>query len=211
MSGSGKKFVGLCCVVLLPMAGCAIVNQFIPPFPLDLEGAQAATFQAKAGTPVRNLARFGGVVDAPIAIGGGAMTLSLDSITISPDNTSGGKRLLQAQTGGDPNVCLDACAAATVDSATCSTVCESGMLVIDIWVGPFEAIQADCTSGDNYRFTITLDENGQPTAVTVSPDALQAGTLDLLNNGGEIGVCIELLSPIDATITLAEVILTFQL
>lgn len=210
MFGSAKKFMGLCCVVLLPLVGCAIVNQFIPPFPLDLEGAQAATFQAKAGTPVRNLARFGGV-EAPIVIGGGAMTLSLDSISISPDDTSGAKRLLQAQTGGDPNVCLDACAAATVDSDTCSTVCESGRLVVDVWVGPFEAIEAECTSGDNYRFTITLDENGQPTAVSVSPEVLQPSTLDLFNNGGEIGVCIELLSPIDATITLAEVILTFQL
>ncbi|RME38207.1 MAG: hypothetical protein D6788_07930 [Planctomycetota bacterium] len=201
--------MGTCLLGAVIAGGCALSSVIqLPPVDLDLMGAGAGTFSAKAGEPVRNVARFSGV-QIPVNLGGGGFTLPLDALQITPGDGTGNKRLVSGQASG--SLCLDACTAAGVDGDVCSLVCQDGTLVIHVWVGPADAIEADCESGVLYTFEVTLDASGQPTGVTVTPDSFEPETLALLTGGEEIGICIELIAPFDATITLGSITLNFRL
>jgi hypothetical protein len=132
-------------------------------------------------------------------------------ISVAPAEMTGSKSSLAYQDGAQTSACLDACGLAGVDATTCSNVCESGELAITIWVGSVEDIAADCKSGDEYRFRVTLDEDSQPVSVTASPSSLQPATRTLLNAGTDIGLCIEVISPIDATVLIDSFTLRLSL
>jgi hypothetical protein len=167
-------------------------------------------FDAQAGVPTQKTVQFS-PEDLPFDVGGGTIELGADMISVMPAETAASKSSLAYQDGGQVSVCLDACALAGVDATTCSNVCESGELAITIWAGPVEDIVADCESGDEYRFRVTLDEESQPVTVTVSPSSLQPATRALLNSGADIGLCIEVISPIDATVLIDTLTLRLSL
>lgn len=195
--------------VISTTLGCNLASLIpIPPVDLDLTAAGASTFQVTGGVPDQKQARFSGP-DIPFDLGGGAIRISPSVITVTP--TAMGKGVLAVQSVDVVPACLEACNLAGEDAATCSLVCEGGELVVTIWVGPFADIQADCTSGDRYEFTVTLDDQLQPTSVSVTPEDLLPSTLVLLTSGGEIGLCIQVLLPVDGTVEITTVTLNLRL
>ena len=64
---------------------------------------------------------------------------------------------------------------------------------------------------DEYNFQVTLGEDWQPVSVVATPSSLQPATLSLLNTGDTIGVCIQVISPIDATVLVDSVRLNLRL
>lgn len=176
------------------LSGCNLVSSLVPPIPIDL-GADSS-FPVTAGTPTSKTFVFEGGLDSPVAISGGSFDIDPAAITV---NEAGGpgKRFVAAQ---DTPTCLTACNAAGVDAAICNQVCQEGDLVVTAWVGTPEAITADCQDGEEYVFTVTLNDDLVPTNVTVNPSTVSGTTRDLLVSEGGFGVCIQVISPVDGEV-----------
>jgi hypothetical protein len=183
------------------------VSGFVPPIPIEL-GANSS-FQVTAGMPTAKTLLFPEGFDAPVAITGGSFNIDPTAITV---NASGpGKRLVAAQGTGNVQTCLDTCAGAGVDTATCNQVCQEGDLVVTAWVGTVAAIEADCQSGEEYQFEVTLNANLVPTSVSATPSSISSTTRDLLESEEGFGLCLEVISPVDGEIIVDELSFRVQL
>lgn len=203
--------IALSLVVTWAFSGCNVSSLIpIPPVELDLAAAGASEFQADAGTPVRKTVQFS-AVEAPVDFSGGSIAIDPDAISVTPSDTTGGKLAVRLQPADDLPTCLEACDFAGVDATTCSNVCENGELAITVWVGSRENIIAECEDGDEYRFRVTLDEESRPVSVSVSPSSFQPNTRALLNAGSDIGLCIQVVSPVDATVLIDSLTLNLRL
>ncbi len=181
-------------VAACQLGGCSI-SALIPPVDLYVN----SEFDVQAGVPSQKTVQFS-ATDLPVDFSGGTFELDPSMITVTPSDTSGSKSSLAYQDGVGESACLDVCGLAGVDATTCSNVCSSGELAITIWVGSPEDIQADCGNGDEYQFRVTLDGESQPVSVTATPSSLLPATRALLNAGSQMALCIEVISPVDATV-----------
>jgi len=189
------------------LSGCNF-SSLIPPIPIDL--GDQASYNVTAGTPAAKRFLFANGLDSPVAISGGSFNIDPAAITINIDST-GQKHLLAAQDGINVETCLDACDLAGVDEETCGTVCQEGRLIVTAWAGTVEAITADCKSGDEYQFDVTLNEDLRPTAVSVDPDSIRSTTRDLLDSDDGFGLCIEVISPVDGEVIIEGLTFRVQL
>ena len=164
--------VGLAAFSVLQFAACRQQVQIPAEFQLDDLG----TFQVEAGVPTQNRGT-GSLGDNPIDIGSGTMLLDPASITFTPADGGGSKGSINQQDGGEE-------------------------LVVTAWIAAVDEVDTVCETGEEYGpFTVTLDEDNQPT--TVDPDSvtLTQTTIDLIN-GGEFSLCIEVVSTLDGTVTI---------
>ena len=83
-----------------------------------------------------------------------------------------------------------------------SVALQGGTLVVTVWVAPIEQLDPVCEVGEQYGpYSITLNEDNVPTAIDPSTIELTDATLDLLA-AGEFSICLEVISPIDGTVTI---------
>ncbi|MEK6798649.1 MAG: hypothetical protein AABZ12_06780 [Planctomycetota bacterium] len=185
--------------VLFQLPGCS-KSAIQIPVPISLANTGLNEFDVAAGVPKELSGAFS--FDAPLKIGSGSLEIAADSIRIEPSNNGQGKRPATQQVIAD---CADACAGAGVDSATCDSVCSQNVLHVHVWIGDADAITANCEDGDEYMFLVQLDDGGVPTSISASPSSLNAATILRLNNG-EFGACISIISPIDGTVFIDDLI-----
>lgn len=197
--------IGLTGVAACQLAGCNI-SALIPPVELHVN----TDFDVQAGVPSQKTVQFS-AMDFPVDFSGGTIDLDPSMITVTPSDASGSKSSLAHQDGVGESACLDVCGLAGVDATTCSNVCSSGELAITIWVGSPEDIVADCGNGDEYQFRVTLDGESQPVSVTATPSSLLPATRALMNAGSQIAMCIEVISPIDASVSIGTFVLHMRL
>lgn len=185
----------------LSLWGCASILPTVE-VPLDL----GLSFAVEGGVPSDDTVNFD--FDPQAQAGRGTMEIDPGSISLQPSDNGGGKvRLVNYQTVED---CTTACLAAGVPSATCQSVCANNHLLITVWIGSTEDITANCESGEQHVFDVTLDDEGVPTSVSVTPSSLSDTSIELINSG-VFSVCIEVLSPTDGTVLLDELILNLGL
>jgi hypothetical protein len=189
--------LALVSVGVVTVVGCS--NVLTVPIPFDT-GAALGAFTVTSGQPSQKTTSFT-LNDVGIEAGGGNLQVPLDAITITPANNGGGKLRPTQQ---DVNLCLTACAAAGVDAETCSQVCEENQLLITVRVSADTATV--CDDGEEYQAIVTLDDNGNPTAVEVTPSTLSESTVELLNHGTALALCVVVLSPISGEILIDEMI-----
>lgn len=192
---------GLCvlCAGVLVVGGCA---SLLPTVPVTVPlGSDLGQFDVQAGVPQQKSGTVN-VGEFSVEAGSGNIEIPLDTITVSSGN-GGGKLLLPQQ---QTSACSEACTGAGVDSATCDQVCTQSELLITVWIG--EDVGNVCVAGDEYQATVALDDNGNPTSISVSPSQLTSSTIALLNSGS-FAICVEVLSPISGQVFIDE--LTFNL
>ena len=191
----GMIFASFAVVGMLQVGGCTPLTF---PIAFDLVGVNLGTFSVQAGEPetVSGALTFDNTTG--IEVGSGDLEISPESISITPAGTGSGKF---APTAQQVETCLDACNLAGVDAAACTDVCENNQLRVTVWIGTADAIATACENGDEYVFDVTLDDNGQATSVSVTPDQMTQATIDLFNSG-VFGICVEVISPIDGTIVI---------
>jgi hypothetical protein len=79
---------------------------------------------------------------------------------------------------------------------------QGGVLTVTVWIAPLDAEETVCDTGEQYGpYAVTLDESNVPVAIDPSTVELTDTTLDLLTLG-QFSICIEVVSPIDATVTI---------
>ncbi len=114
---------------------------------------------------------------APVAVAGASLQFNADDITITPTD--------QAKTTGNGT--------------------QTGQ--VTAWIAPAAQVATVCGGGEQYGpFTVTFDDSLNVLSVTPSSVTLSQNTVDLLN-GGEISLCIEIIWPIDATVTIEQLTL----
>jgi len=80
----------------------------------------------------------------------------------------------------------------------------SATLMVTARVAPLSERETVCETGETYGpFDVTLDATLQPVSVDPSSVALTQSTIALLN-AGEFSLCLEVVSPVDGTVTIAS-------
>jgi hypothetical protein len=171
--------------------------------PVSLGGSPIGQFDVAAGVPTQKTDTVQ-VGEFEVTPGSGDIEIPLDGITVNTANGGAKVRLTQQQTG----VCSTACLAAGVDSATCEEVCSQNRLLITVWIGDDQ--NTVCDDGDEYEAVVQLDDNGDPTSVSISPSQLTQNTIDLLNSGS-FAICVEVISPVTGEILIDELVFNLGL
>ena len=155
------------------LGGCPLVPITVP-VAFDL-GDSLGGFEVQAGVPTQNRGT-GALGDNPFTIGSGTLALNADVITVTPTGTGGGKGQVNLQAGGT--------------------------LVVTAWIASVDQLDVVCTDGEQYGpFEVQLDVNYVPVSVDPSSVTLSQNTIDLINVG-EFSLCIEVVSPVDGTVTI---------
>lgn len=206
MSGKRTALLLSAFVGSLQVGGCAPLTFEVP---VALTGG-SGSFDVQAGVPAQKSGSFvfnPGSFDA----GSGSLALSADDVKITPASSGSGKVISTAQ---QVVTCMDACIAADVDGDTCDQVCNSSTLQVTIRIASVDNAERVCEEGtadadiprDTYGpYLLELDENGEVVSVTPSSIAFGELTVSLLNEG-EFTVCIDIISPIDASITIQNLV-----
>jgi len=171
--------LGLTLLAFSYFSGC---TNLIPTqsVPFTLNQSQG-TFDVTAGEPTAKSFGVTGFDNGGVTIGRGSMVINPDAITFTPAGT--GKRVQNFQ-GGET-------------------------IVVTGWIGPVADLETVCETGDEYGpYTVTLDENMQPVAVSPNSISLTQSTIDLLN-GGEFSVCLEVVSTVTGQVRIES--FTFNL
>lgn len=143
-------------------------------------GGSLNSYEVTAGEPLRK-SGTAGLGDIPVTLGSGSIAIDPSVITVTP--TGAGKLGTSLQ--------------------------GTSTLQVTVWVGSFGEAATVCETGDQYGpFTVTLDANLVPTAVSPSNITLTPSTLDALNSG-QFSLCIEIVSPVTGNVTISS--LTFNL
>jgi hypothetical protein len=187
-------------LILLPLVlgGCAAVLPLIPVV-VSLGGAGLATFAVVAGVPSLQ----SGVLntdDSGLTDLVGRGTLELDASAVSLDSSSTSSK--RGTTTQQAPTCAEACALAGVDSTTCANVCDENQIEITVWIAAPENVGTVCTGGDRDTYgpyLVSLDENGNGTAVSPSEVDLTARTVALIN-AGELAACLQVIAPDDGEV-----------
>lgn len=205
-----RKTTGFFAIIVLAgmvqVGGCASILPAIP-IPLDLGLAGVDQFDVQAGTPTTLKADFSG---DPFELQARRGTIEIDPSAIVIMSANGGGGKLRNVNQQATNVCVDACLSAGVDADTCTAVCDGNELKISIWIGTTAEIVAACENGDRYDFDVTLSDGGVPTSVTTTPSSLTLKSIALINEGN-FSICIQVISPIDGTVLIDEVVLNVGL
>ncbi len=172
---------GLVVATLLGIGACAPP---LIPVGVDL-GNNLGSFEVQAGVPSTNRGTVSGI-DTTITVGSGNLAFDTGNITVTPAGGGGGKRR-------DVNLQ------------------DTTVLVVTAWIDEVGAVETVCETGEEYGpFDVTLDENNVPVAIDPDHVDLTQTTVDLIN-GGEFSLCLEIVSPIDATITIERLTLNLGL
>lgn len=157
------------------LGGC---NVSTPPIQVDLPlGSTFGSVQVQANVPTQRTAVVSGG-NIPLNLTNGTLEIDPSAITVTP-NGSTNKPDVTAQGG-------------------------PGTLTITVKVAPSDQIDTVCETGEQFGpYTVTLDENLVPTSVTPTP-SLTPTTLDLLEQG-DFSVCVEMVSSVDATISISSI------
>ncbi len=173
--------VGAIVLAAWQLGGCSGVTNLLPTLPVEIDlsgGVGEFQVQANEAKTSSGTASF---PPAGIQVGRGSIEFDPADITITPAGDAGGKGAVNLQSGGT--------------------------LSITAWIAPVDELDTVCETGEQYGpFSVTLDENYLPTAISPEEFALSSTTIDLLN-GGEFSLCIELISPIDASISVGTLTL----
>lgn len=175
---------GVAALTAWQLGGCNLADLVrIPPITFEL-GAGLAEFEVQAGQAVRNSGS--GAFDlSGFSIGSGSIELDPSVITVTPSGSPVGKGTANLQSGG--------------------------ILEITVWIAPADDVDTVCDTGEQYGpFSVTLDENNVPVSVDPSEVTLTQNTLDLLNSGS-FSLCIEVISPVDGTVTINSLTFNFGL
>jgi hypothetical protein len=154
--------------------------------PVDVPlGNNLGSFEVQAGVPLTHRGTVTGI-DTTVEVGSGNLAFDTDDITVTPADGGGGKRR-------DVNLQ------------------DTTVLIVTAWIDDVAALETVCEAGEEYGpFEVTLDENYVPVAIDPDHVNLSQTTVDLIN-GGEFSLCLEILSPIDATITIERLTLNLGL
>ncbi len=169
---------------VLPLAGCP---QLTRPVEFQL-GEGLGVFAVAANTPTRQ-SRLVTLDTGGITLGSGSLEIVPSEISIVVTEGGGGKLQVRLH---------------------------EASLTVTAWVAPADELATVFETGDEYGpYTVTIfDDDLIPgedfEVVSVSPSTinLTAATIDLLN-GGEFSLGLEVVSPVDGTVTIAS--LTFNL
>ena len=176
--------VGVVVVTAWQVGGCAggLAN-LIPEQAVDFGlGSGLGQFEVTAGQPTAKTGT-GSFDLGEYSVGRGSVELDPDAITVTPSDSSGNKGTVNLQ--------------------------QTNTLEIIVWIASVDAIDTVCESGEQYGpYEVTLDEDYVPIAIDPSLITLSQSTLGLLNSG-EFSLCIQVISPVDGTVTIES--LTFNL
>ncbi len=173
---------GVAALTAWQLGGCNLASLIpIPPVTFEL-GAGLATFEVQAGQAVQNTGS--GAFDlSGFSIGSGSIELDPTVITVTPSGTPTGKGSANLQAGG------------TLD--------------ITVWIASADEVATVCDTGEQYGpFSVALDANNVPISISPSTFNLTDSTLDLLNSGS-FSLCIEVISPVDGTVTINSLTFNF--
>ncbi len=147
--------------------------------PLDFElPASQGTFEVQAGEPTQNAFLIAGASDTP-NFSSGTIRLSPSAISVVPANSSGDKPRLTGQ--------------------------GTGQLIVTARIAGADELDTVCSGGDEYGpFTVDLDDDNVPTGIDPESFDLRKNTVTLMNSGN-FTVCLEVVSPIDATVTIDKI------
>jgi len=183
----GKTWATVFGVVILAvwqLPGCAGgLGSLIPLQTVDFDLVSGlGEFEVQAGQPARKTGA--GAFELPdITLGRGTIELDPDVITVIPADSGGAKGAVNLQ--------------------------QTSTLEVRVWIAPAAEVETVCETGEQYGpYEVTLDENYVPISIDPSSVTLTQNTLDLLNVG-EFALCIQVVSPIDGTVTIES--LTFNL
>jgi len=144
------------------------------PIELSLAAGGFGTFLVEAGVPEKNKGPYS-LTGRQVNVGSGSLTIYLADISVAPADGGGGKGTVNLQ---------------------------GGTLRITAWIAPADEVETACETGDQYGpYSVELDEDDQPVSKHPSNIPLSDETLDLIN-GGSFSLCIEVVSPIDGTVTI---------
>ena len=165
------------------LPGCAGLGSLIPlqTVAFDL-GSGLGEFEVQAGQPARKTGT--GAFELPdITLGRGTVELDPDVITVTPADSGGAKGTVNLQ--------------------------QTSILEVTVWIASTDEVETVCETGEQYGpYEVTLDENYVPISIDPPTVTLTQNTLDLLN-AGEFSLCIQVVSPVDGTVTIES--LTFNL
>ena len=143
------------------------------PVEFSLVGA-SGTFTVESGVAARNRG-VGALGEKAANAGSGSVGIDPDNITVTPADGGGGKGTVNRQ---------------------------GGTLIVTLWMAPVEGLETVCESGEEYGpFSVELDENNQPVSVDPLSDTLIANTIELIRGRG-FSLCLEVVSPINGTVTI---------
>jgi hypothetical protein len=141
------------------------------------DGTGLGAFEAQAGVPTDNRGT-GTLTTSGPALTSGSIRFDPADITVTP---TGIGKVIPAMQG-------------------------TSQLIITGWIDALEAVDTVCGGGEEYGpYTVTLDENNVPIAISPSSITLTQNTIDLLNLG-EFSICLRLESPIDATVRIERLV-----
>ena len=90
----------------------------------------------------------------------------------------------------------------TSDEKRATALQAGSVLEVTVWIDSVDAVATVCDTGEEYGpFTVELDENLVPQSITPSSVTLTTDTLDLLNSG-TFSLCVEVVAPVDGTVTI---------
>lgn len=169
----------LAVVVVWQIPGCGGLIRIEVPFNLGTGPGQLGSFDVEAGTAATNAGTGSISVDAP-DIGSGTIRINPEDITVTPADATGGKASVAQQESTTLQITAKIAAVDLVD-----TICDEDV-------------------GEQYGpYLVTLDADYVPIAVDPSTLTLTQTTIDLLN-AGEFSLCVEVLSPVTGTVTVAN-------
>jgi len=191
----------------LQSGGCNVLPTVAVDVPLT---GGSGTFDVQAGVPTQKSGNFA-FNPGSVSVGRGSLSIGADAVSVTPTGNGGGKIL---QTTQQAVSCTDACSTAGVDGGTCSAVCGSSQLSITVRIAATDNADRVCEDGtpdseiprETYGpYLLQLDANGNVESVTPSSVTFGSLTVSLLN-AGEFSVCIDVISPIDASLQIDNLI-----
>jgi hypothetical protein len=171
------------------LTGCGTITV---PIPVNL--GSNSNFNVEAGQPQSKTITSTGFDTGGVTLGQGSLTINPSAISVDEATA----KLLQ------DGECNQACEAAGLPDATCTSVCTEGNLLISVAVGTLAESGTVCDTGDQYGpFTVTIDADGNATNVSPNSVTLQTKTLGALN-AGEASFCVEVVSPVTGVVVVGS-------
>ncbi|MFQ5462712.1 MAG: hypothetical protein ACE5E5_08810 [Phycisphaerae bacterium] len=178
---------------------------------IDFAAAENAinVYDVETGIPRQRVVEFSSIDTGGITANGGFFDFAITGVETKPDASPAPKGTTAQQV--DAAGCLNACAASAIQVAPdlCTDVCTNNAIDVRLWINTFEAVQADCTDGDEYVFHIQLDENNDIVEIVRVPEGFMGQTVDLINSGS-FGGCIQVVAPFTGQVLLNELVITIE-
>ncbi|MCB9850293.1 MAG: hypothetical protein H6817_06270 [Phycisphaerales bacterium] len=167
--------------------------------PITIPLGNSKTFDVTSGDPASKTFTSTGTNDSGITIGSGSIMIDPSVLTVTPDQS----KTLQT-TLPIPDTCGVACALANQSEATCTAVCNSGDVVIRVWVGLQNEADPMATGDEYGPFVVTLDGEANPISIDPEQVGLQSKTLQAINEG-VAKLTVQIISPYTGTVTLDSI------